>query len=63
MAAAALNIVLFVQTGVQQLGPADFQNALAAAIGGLFPGTGLHAASASPAPAPSGSAVATSGGS
>jgi hypothetical protein len=63
VAAAGLNVVLFLQTGIRQLGPGDFQNAVVSAIAGLCPGTGLRPAAQAPSPAPHATPVATTGGS
>jgi hypothetical protein len=62
VAAASLNAVLFFQTGIEQLGPGDFQNAVVSALEGIFPGAGPQPA-ASPTPLPSGTGVVTTGGS
>lgn len=62
VAATGLNAVLFLQIGASQLGPGGLQDAIVSAIGGLFPGTGLHPPSQLPTASP-GSAVVASGGS
>ena len=62
LAATGLNAVLFLEIGAGQLGPGGVQDAIVSAIGGLFPGTGLHPPSRLPTPSP-GRGVATSGGS
>jgi hypothetical protein len=62
-AAAALNALLFVQAGVQQLGPGDFQGAVVSALAGLFPGSGLQPANHPPSPSPPGTGIVTTGGS
>jgi hypothetical protein len=63
VAAASLNAILFVQTGIEQSGPGDFQNAIIAAIGGMFPRAGLQPAFQTPTPATGATPVATTGGS
>jgi len=62
VAATGLNAILFLQIGASQLGPGGLQDAIVSAIGGLFPGTGLHPPSQLPTPSPD-SGVVTSGGS
>lgn len=61
VAAVLLNAVLFVQTSVTQLSPADVNNAILATIGALLPGS-VRAPGNQPAPTPS-PAVAVTGGS
>ena len=62
-AAAGLNVVLFMQAGVQQIGPGDFQQAVIAAVNGLFPGAGLRPSAAPPTPSPGGTGIVSTGGS
>jgi hypothetical protein len=63
VAAAGLNAALFVQAGLEQIGPGDFQNLIVSTVYGLFPGAGLQPASQAPTPSPGATAVATTGGS
>jgi broad specificity phosphatase PhoE len=63
VAAASLNAALFVQAGLEQVGPGDFQNLLVTTIHSIFPGAGLQPASQAPTPSAGAPAVATTGGS
>jgi hypothetical protein len=63
VAAAGLNAALFVQAGLEQVGPGDFQNLVVTTIHSVFPGSGLQPASQAPTPSPGAAAVATTGGS
>jgi hypothetical protein len=62
-AAAGLTTVLFAQTAVEQSGPGAVQDAIVAAVAGLFPRGGLQPPSQAPTPAPGTIPVVTTGGS
>jgi hypothetical protein len=61
--ATLLNAFLFVETGLTQLGPGAFQDAIASTVNAFLPGAGLHPAAQGPNPAPGATPVAVSGGS
>jgi len=63
VAAAGLNAVLFVQTGVDQSGAAAVQDAIVSVVNGLFPGAGLKPPANQPTPSPNARPIATTGGS
>ena len=61
--ATLLNGLLFVETGLAQLGPGALQDAIASTINAFVPGAGLQPATPGPSPAPGATPVAVSGGS
>ena len=63
IAAAGLNAVLFVQTGVGQVDAGNVDGAIVSFINGLFPRSGLQPPSQAPTTAPRASPIATTGGS
>jgi hypothetical protein len=63
MAALGLNAVLFVQTGLGQVGAENVDSAISSLINALFPSGGLQPPSQAPTPAPRASPIATTGGS
>ena len=62
VAAVGLNAVLFLQTGIAQLGPAGVDQAILSVVNALVPGTGLRPPAQGPSPSP-GRPVVTTGGS
>jgi hypothetical protein len=60
--AIGLNALLFVTTGIGQVGPESFQNAITSTINAFFPGR-VHPPGAPPTSASSPTPVAVTGGS
>jgi hypothetical protein len=63
VAAAGLNAVLFAQTGIGQVGPGAFENAIVSFINAFVPGAPLQPPAQAPSPGPGASPVVTTGGS
>ena len=63
VAAVGLNAVLFLQTGIGQLGQAGVDQAILSVINVFAPGTGLRPAAQGPSPSPGVRPVVTTGGS
>jgi hypothetical protein len=61
--AVGLNAVLFLQTGIGQLGQAGVDQAILSIISVFAPSTGLRAPAQSPNPSPGVRPVVTTGGS
>jgi hypothetical protein len=63
VAAVGLNAVLFLQTGIGQMGQAGVDQAILSVINAFMPGTGLRAPAQGPSPSPGVRPVVTTGGS
>jgi len=64
VAAIGINILLFFQTAITQLGPGDISGALVTLVSSVFPGEGgIQAPSRTPLPSPVAQPVVTTGGS